>query len=454
MPEKLNAARATPNRDSASRQPEPKSLPAVAEGGALVDALLKNIGPSPESAARMLSGVEAGIRGSVLTRLQQERGNAYVQLVVGGLGRTYGPEPRVTDGGLQSEGRPLDATVRRYMEGGFGQSFHDVRVHTGAQAAQSAEAIDAVAFTVGNDVVFGEGQYAPQTPLGRLLLAHELAHVAQHARRPPEPGPALSRPGDRAEGEADRAAGRVAAGETASVGASAGASVSCEEEQSWWRTARDWVGTASDQVGLGGSLLQGLDDTLTMTLAGPGMASQAAGFGGLTGGIGTATGALGLVTGLATALDPRASTSDRVMGGLSATSGGIGVLGSIFPSLAAGGSSGLAATATGAGAMGSAGAFGTAGAALGSAGAVLGAGLAGYGAGRLLDSGVDWVGDRITGNEQGDHSISGMGADVMTAGDRAATGLMRSVGLYDESRPEYTQTLGWRLAEILPSWMQ
>jgi hypothetical protein len=156
------------------------------------------------------------------------------------------------------------------------------------------------------------------------------------------------------------------------------------------------------------------------------------------------------------------------MGGASAASGGIGFLGSIFPSLAAGGSSGLAATATGAGAMGSAGAFGTAGAALGSAGAVVGSGLAGWTIGRLLDEGVggamnatgasdaiDSLRDISRGEGQhGDYSISGMGADVMTAGDQMATGFLRSVGAYDESAPEYTQTLGWRLAEALPSWMQ
>jgi hypothetical protein len=57
--------------------------------------------------------------------------------------------------------------------------FSGVRIHTGGQAAQSAQAVNALAYTVGNDIVFGEGQYAPGTGSGRQLLAHELAHVAQ-----------------------------------------------------------------------------------------------------------------------------------------------------------------------------------------------------------------------------------------------------------------------------------
>ncbi|MEE9464059.1 MAG: DUF4157 domain-containing protein [Candidatus Neomarinimicrobiota bacterium] len=69
------------------------------------------------------------------------------------------------------------------MEPRFGHDFSHVRVHTGARAAETARAVNAQAFTVGRDVVFGAGQYAPDAHGGRRLLAHELAHVVQQGER-------------------------------------------------------------------------------------------------------------------------------------------------------------------------------------------------------------------------------------------------------------------------------
>jgi len=80
-------------------------------------------------------------------------------------------------------GQPLDASTRAFMEPCFGHDFGHVRVHTDAQAAESARAVNALAFTVGRDVVFGPGQYAPATQRGRALLAHELTHVVQQNQR-------------------------------------------------------------------------------------------------------------------------------------------------------------------------------------------------------------------------------------------------------------------------------
>jgi len=82
---------------------------------------------------------------------------------------------------LHSPGQSLDRQTRSFFESRFGRDFGDVRVHTGAQAAQSARAISAAAYTAGRDVVFGEDCYAPHSVLGRQLLAHELAHVVQQA---------------------------------------------------------------------------------------------------------------------------------------------------------------------------------------------------------------------------------------------------------------------------------
>jgi len=68
------------------------------------------------------------------------------------------------------------------MESRFGHDFGPVRIHTGGAAAESAEAINARAYTVGRDVVFGSAQFKPETPAGKLLLAHELTHVVQQEK--------------------------------------------------------------------------------------------------------------------------------------------------------------------------------------------------------------------------------------------------------------------------------
>ncbi len=80
---------------------------------------------------------------------------------------------------LRSPGQPLDVATRAFFEPRFGHDLSKVRVHTDARAAESARAVDALAYTVGRDIVFGTGQYAPAAPAGRRLLAHELAHVVQ-----------------------------------------------------------------------------------------------------------------------------------------------------------------------------------------------------------------------------------------------------------------------------------
>jgi hypothetical protein len=82
---------------------------------------------------------------------------------------------------LTSPGQPLDPETRTFMESRFGQDFRDVRVHTDDKAAESARAINAVAYTVMPKVVFGAEQYKPKTYSGRRILAHELTHIVQQA---------------------------------------------------------------------------------------------------------------------------------------------------------------------------------------------------------------------------------------------------------------------------------
>ena len=82
---------------------------------------------------------------------------------------------------LNSRGQPLDAATRAFMEPRFGHDFARVRVYADDRAAESARALNASAYTVAPNIVFGAGQYAPQTDTGRRLLAHELTHVVQQA---------------------------------------------------------------------------------------------------------------------------------------------------------------------------------------------------------------------------------------------------------------------------------
>jgi hypothetical protein len=81
--------------------------------------------------------------------------------------------------GLTSGGAPLPADVRAFFEPRFGVDFGGVRIHDHDRAAQAARSVQASAYTLGQNIVFAAGRYAPQTADGRRLLAHELTHVVQ-----------------------------------------------------------------------------------------------------------------------------------------------------------------------------------------------------------------------------------------------------------------------------------
>jgi uncharacterized protein DUF4157 len=82
---------------------------------------------------------------------------------------------------LRSSGQPLDAPTRAFFEPRFGHDLSGVRVHSDSAANQSAREVNANAYTVGRDIVFGEGRFTPGTQEGRHLLAHELTHVVQQS---------------------------------------------------------------------------------------------------------------------------------------------------------------------------------------------------------------------------------------------------------------------------------
>lgn len=123
------------------------------------------------------------------------------------------PEPacgaECTESVAGQSGKALDPGTRRFMESRFGHDFGRVRIHADAGAAQAASALGARAFTTGNDVVFGAGQYAPDTLPGRQLLAHELTHVVQQRaagatgliQRQEEGTPAAQPAGDAVSGQ-------------------------------------------------------------------------------------------------------------------------------------------------------------------------------------------------------------------------------------------------------------
>jgi len=119
----------------------------------------------------MAASAQAAVSGSPLR----------VQRVSENSSAPRGEVPVAVEQVLASAGRPLEPALLQEMEQRFGHDFSRVRVHTDAAAEQSARAVSARAYTVGADIVFGRGHYAPGAMEGKKLLAHELTHVLQQA---------------------------------------------------------------------------------------------------------------------------------------------------------------------------------------------------------------------------------------------------------------------------------
>ena len=99
----------------------------------------------------------------------------------GSVGENRSEAPSIVNDALSSEGKPLDSDIRQFMETRFGWDFSQVKLHTGAQAADSARSVNSLAYTLGPNIVFGTHQYQPHTKTGKTLLAHELTHVIQQS---------------------------------------------------------------------------------------------------------------------------------------------------------------------------------------------------------------------------------------------------------------------------------
>jgi hypothetical protein len=98
-------------------------------------------------------------------------------------------DPEAVQKAVDSPGQPLDSGTRELMESRFGQDFGAVRVHTGAEAAAGAKALNAEAFTVGQDIAFAQSAFEPGTARGQQLVAHELTHVVQQEGATGAPAP-------------------------------------------------------------------------------------------------------------------------------------------------------------------------------------------------------------------------------------------------------------------------
>lgn len=125
-----------------------------------------------------------------------------------------GPIGAALHGALQSPGKPLDSVMRAFFEPRLMHDFSQVRVHDEARSADSARALDARAYTVGRNIVFGASQYAPHTRDGRKLIAHELVHVIQQKEATGFAAQSvgslqLSDPGDDCEHEAETISAKV-----------------------------------------------------------------------------------------------------------------------------------------------------------------------------------------------------------------------------------------------------
>lgn len=154
---------------------ERRAVSSATPGGGLHSPLRRQARCNCATGGEACSGGDCEHRKPTLQRAAQQRQ----------LESPYrGPIPPVVNEALRIPGQPLGGPTRAVMEGRLGHDFSQVRVHTSDTAAESARAVNALAYTVGQDVVFGAARYAPESPAGQELLAHELAHVAEQGSGP------------------------------------------------------------------------------------------------------------------------------------------------------------------------------------------------------------------------------------------------------------------------------
>lgn len=201
------------DRETAVQKPIPAEkpkfdeAPGEAEADAVRDAFLKGAGSQPEQVASTLSLADSATRSRVISRLQEQKGNGYVQRVAqagGAPGRLVGlPQSEMVAEVQRRKGAGMELAqpARQSLENHLGADLGDVRVHADGEAAALSRELEAQAFTVGRDVFMAEGQYNPTSKEGQGLLAHELTHVAQQSGLN---GPGVQREGVPEEEELQR----------------------------------------------------------------------------------------------------------------------------------------------------------------------------------------------------------------------------------------------------------
>jgi hypothetical protein len=204
--------------DTVLRMPESSASYGATAAGSIQPLAIQRLQPKPERAlqrqmddAALEEDEEEEEEKEGVANLQAKETSSRTPEVSSGI------EARVQS---MKGGQPLPSPVRTFFEPRFGHDFSQVRVHTGPEAASTAKAINSRAFTRGQDIYFGAGQYQPGTQSGRHLLAHELTHSVQQGKASPitameglaQSSLFVSCRNDPLEQEAEAVANRVAAG--------------------------------------------------------------------------------------------------------------------------------------------------------------------------------------------------------------------------------------------------
>ena|GEM_PF-2928743 len=303
-------------------------------------------------------------------------------------------------------GRPLSNGDRTRWERRYGVPLESVRIHDDHEATALALSIGGQAFTLGKDIFLGQSASSAD----QRLLEHEVAHVVQQRGAPVN--------GILVVGSADSALEREA--EDAATGAEAEAMPSLSESTgaTVQRDRRDITPEPEDAFGV-------MSDIITV-LGTPGLGTPGSPLGDLNDAAGP-TGTIASVLGFGQGMDQMLNapnTGEQITGGTDALFNTLGAFSSGVSTAGLLGVSGLAA--------------------LGPAALVAGYGASAYSGTRLLDRAIGAIGSAITGNKERDYSGTGLIADAALGIDKSLSSLWA-----DPDRPAHTQTLGWKLGELL-----
>jgi hypothetical protein len=201
------------------------------------------VGRATRWGKQMSARPEASPAGRALWLVSERRAATLYRRAVG-RGEVRAEDPAVEDALRRcGDGRPLPPSLLATMERELGVSLAGVRIHLDEVAANAARVLAADAFTIGEDVFFAEGKYAPDTQAGAQLVAHELAHVAQALTgrlAPASHGVQVSEPSDPLEREAEAVAAQVVARPALATAATGGAGSSHDDTGATRRPLALW----------------------------------------------------------------------------------------------------------------------------------------------------------------------------------------------------------------------